>query len=345
MAEGKRVLVTGVSGFVGGHVAKLAAERGYKVRGTVRNLSNEPWLKELVPNIELVCLDLVSSSADEWNKAAEGCDCACHVASPFPIAKPSDEMELITPAVEGTKKVLAACHAAGMKRVVITSSIVAVNGQTKEQRSTFSADDWSVLDRCEAYAKSKTMAERAAREYAKEVGMEIASVNPSYIQGPMLHSKDASSAALMRRLMEGDMPAVPPVGMNVCDVRDIALAHLLALEKPDAAGGRFIVDSGAILMTDIAKVAKDKFPAWSVPSMQAPYFVMWVMSCWDKEIAAILGMWKKRTEYDTSPCKNVLGMELRSTETALTDMGSSLEKLAMLNLEKKKTNKVDAAKG
>eukprot|EP00416_Gambierdiscus_australes_P045831 CAMPEP_0171104388 /NCGR_PEP_ID=MMETSP0766_2-20121228/60531_1 /TAXON_ID=439317 /ORGANISM="Gambierdiscus australes, Strain CAWD 149" /LENGTH=341 /DNA_ID=CAMNT_0011565007 /DNA_START=69 /DNA_END=1094 /DNA_ORIENTATION=- len=335
----QRLLVTGVSGFVGSHVAVAATERGYLVRGTVRSMDFRAKLEELVPNIELVEVDLVKSSQEEWVEAVRGCDGVCHVASPFPVKKPQSEDELIQPAVEGTKKVLAACHAAGIKRVVVTSSSAAIgygHEGTNPPKTSFTAEDWSITENCPAYQKSKTLAERAARDYATEVGLELVTINPTYIQGPLLHQKDASSCIMVRRLLEGNPPMVPPLGMNICDVRDVAMAHLLALEKPDVAGGRFIVDSGPKLMTDVGKILGPKFPLWSVPTWEAPYILISLISWFDDEIAAVLPRWRDCTLYDAEPTKQALGMELRSIETAVTDMATSMEKLGMLNMQKKK---------
>lgn len=320
------VLVSGVSGFVGLHVALAAQQAGYRVRGTVRSKhSCEEALTKICPGLELVELDLVESSIADWVRVARGCDHACHVASPFPIAEPKDEAELITPAVEGTKTVLAACKQAGLRRVVVTSSVASISegyGDDKD-RTNFSADDWSVVDKCGAYAKSKTLAERAARDFARENGIEVATVNPSYIQGPLLQGRHSSSTTMAQRFLAGDMPAVPRIGMNFCDVRDVAEAHIRALTAPEA-GGRYIVDSGSFLMTDVSKLLKQKFPAQPVPTFPAPWFFMKLYSFFDKEVKSIMGQWDRKITFDTAMTAELLQRPLRSVDQAIVDMAQSI---------------------
>lgn len=265
-------LVTGVSGFVGLHVAKAALAAGFKVRGTVRSIDrHRASILAAAPGIELRELDLVGATDAAWAEAAAGCAVCCHVASPFPVVTPKDEQELIVPAVDGTKKVLAACKAAGIRRVVVTSSIAAVSsGLGSTGRTEFSAADWSDVEGCEAYPKSKTLAERAARSYGAEHELEVSTVNPSYVQGPVLQARENSSTKMCLRMLAGDMPAVPAIGMNICDVRDVADAHVAALDPAVPAGGRFIVDSGPVLMTEVAKTLASEFPNYPVKTRAAP---------------------------------------------------------------------------
>ena len=161
------VLVTGCSGFVGLHVCSALRAAGYSVRATTRNVEKHASAVEAVaPGTSLVQIDLVGATAAEWEAAAAGCALCCHVASPFPVAAPKDESELIVPAVEGTHKVLAACKAVGVRRVVVTSSVAAVSSGLEGDE--FSAADWSDVSKCGPYPKSKTLAEKAARDYSEE---------------------------------------------------------------------------------------------------------------------------------------------------------------------------------
>src|SRR6266536_1841165 len=132
-----QVLVTGASGYVAGHVIADLRSHGYGVRGTARKAADG-----------LVAADLTRDEG--WAEAVEGCDYVMHVASPFPSHTPKSDDELIRPAVDGTLRVLRAAADAGVKRVVLTSSIAAVtSGHTQEKTRT--EEDWSVVERSPAY--------------------------------------------------------------------------------------------------------------------------------------------------------------------------------------------------
>jgi len=133
------VLITGVSGYIGLHCAQQLLEEGFKVRGSVRNAAKEKEVRETlsatsvdITNLSIVELDLTSGASDKgWDAAAAGCDYLMHVASPFTLANPKHEDEMIVPAVEGTKRALRVAKNAGVKRVVLTSSTLAMMGSMK----------------------------------------------------------------------------------------------------------------------------------------------------------------------------------------------------------------------
>ena len=169
------VLVTGASGFVAGHAClALLASGKFRVRGTVRSLSNTPALAHLrthdqLQKVELVEADLLGDKG--WDEAMRGVSFLMHVASPFPIGK-VEPGSLVKPAVEGTERVLRAAAAGGVKRVVLTSSVAAISsGRAPDDNveKTFTEADWSNAERADEYPKSKTLAERRAWELAAEV--------------------------------------------------------------------------------------------------------------------------------------------------------------------------------
>jgi nucleoside-diphosphate-sugar epimerase len=171
---------------------------------------------------------------EKWNAAVAGCTYVQHIASPFPLKSPSNEQELIKPAVQGTLAVLKACASAGgsVKRIVLTSSIVSVafgrdrewtvavddENTVKEKGHVFTEEDWTDVDHSEAYAKSKTLAERAAWDFVKNLAenkFELAVINPGYIQGPFLLPYIASSGEVVKSILNKDMPGVPHCYLNV----------------------------------------------------------------------------------------------------------------------------------
>ncbi len=165
-----RVLLTGVSGFLGGHVASALLAAGYQVRGSVRNLTKANKARETltkagadVGRLEFVALDLLKD--DGWDAAAQGCRFLLHTASPFVIAMPADKMELIRPATEGTERALNAGLKAGVERIVLTSSMAAIAyGHDRSRTAPFTAADWTDLAGrgCNAYIEFEDP-RRAAR--------------------------------------------------------------------------------------------------------------------------------------------------------------------------------------
>ena len=300
MAE--TVLVTGVSGFIGAHVAKSALAAGFAVKGTVRSDAWNARLEAaLAPSgrIEIVALDLLASTEEEFAAALRGCRYLAHVASPFPGGSVSDEQ--MAAAVDGTAKILRAAKAAGVERVVLTSSVAAVSNtwptagagagagagaavaHGKSEGDPFVPADWSVLEgMSSSYAESKTRAEQGARALAEELGLELITVHPSFVQGAMLlpRAESTTSASLCKRVLEGAMPAVPPVGMNTCSVADVADTHVAALRAPAAVvGARLIVASGNILLTDLATRIAAAHPDWPVKTRRLPWFAAKLYRC------------------------------------------------------------------
>ena len=243
-----KVLITGASGYLGGWCVVGALERGYDVRASVRNASREQELRAMIEfergssdGMSIVEADL--NSDDGWEQAVSGCDYVLHVASPFPTSQPKDPNELIVPAREGTLRVLRAGLAAGVRRVVVTSSVAAVRnfaGPLPDRPIT--EQDWTDPDLpgLSPYSRSKTIAERAAWDLAREQGAteRLAVVNPSAILGPVMNAHRSSSLQLVERLLAG-MPGMPRLSFSVVDVRDVAELHLLAMSSPRAPASGF----------------------------------------------------------------------------------------------------------
>ncbi|WP_445170022.1 NAD-dependent epimerase/dehydratase family protein [Mycolicibacterium sp. Dal123E01] len=225
MSDPTRVLVTGGSGFVAGHLIVRLLADGYLVRTTVRNIEREKAIQRTlvragadVDRLQVVAADL--NSDDGWAAAAADCTFVQHVASPFPARQPANEDDIIVPAREGTLRVLRAAAAAGVRRVVITSSFAAVGYSPKPSGTPYDETDWTdTSGAVSPYVKSKTLAERAAWEFAAQPGRpELAVVNPVGVFGPLLddnmstsvrHRRPAAwqaAAAASRRIRGGRRP-------------------------------------------------------------------------------------------------------------------------------------------
>ncbi|OQV22886.1 putative uncharacterized oxidoreductase [Hypsibius exemplaris] len=334
------VLVTGASGFIASHCIRLLLEEGYKVRGTVRSLSDAKKvapLYQLTPrakdNLQLIEADLVDP--ESWPAAVEGCTFVLHVASPFPGAMPADEQVLIKPAVEGTLNVLRACAAAEprtVKRVVLTSSVAAVAGQdVPDYTKSYSEQDWTDLTgTVAAYQKSKTLAEQAAWKFLEELPdsskLELAAINPSYVMGPICHGSVGTSQELIGRLMRREVPALPHIGMEMCDVRDVALAHVRAMTLPDANGQRFIINTGGMWFRDVALVLEREFKhqGYNIPTMMAPKLFVSIAACFDKTLHSVMPRWGKQLTFDNTKMRNILKIEPTSREETVIEMAHSM---------------------
>jgi len=324
----QRVLVTGISGYIGQHVAAQLLKSGYEVMGTVRSLSKSVAPKEAlaavapVDKLSFVEADLLTDSG--WDAAMAGCDHVMHLASPFFVAVPKDESVLIKPAVEGTKRVLAAAKKAGVKRVVLTSSIVAMT--SGRPSGHYGTDTWSDLTaNIGAYAKSKTLAEKAAWEMVKDQSMELVTINPGFVLGPPLGSVgDGQSVAMISDFISGKFPMIPDIAMGMIDVRDVAQLHVAALESPEAAGKRFIAASEEpIAMAHLANVLK-KAGYSKVPSRKAPNFAIKLMALFDREVKGLAPQLGIRISYDNHETYDILKWEPTSLDTTVVEMARSI---------------------
>jgi len=344
------VLVTGVSGYVGAHVAQQLLLHGYHVRGTIRSISEEKVnkLKKQItegllathtnlPNLEFVEADLLKE--DVWPQAVSGCQYVCHVASPFPLMIPSDPDTLIKPAVDGTLFVLkAASNDGNVKRVVLTSSLAAIHDVKtftgkQDPDKLYNEDDWVDENKVEAYSRSKILAERAAHKFIEELPqedgkkkLELVVINPSYVLGPMLTDSLSTSVLGIKRLLDKSVPAVPKFNMAICDVRDVALAHVKALESPEHVGKRYLIVTESRWMKDIAKMMHKEFKplGFFVPTMTVPSTLVWLGSFVDKSTAMLVPRLDKEFKLDNRRMIEELKITPTDVEKTIIDTCHSL---------------------
>src|SRR3954468_10925546 len=276
------VLVTGGTGFLGGWCVAELLRRGHRVRTTVRNAAREPAVRTTVERagvdagdrLTVVAADLSDDTG--WADAVAGCTHVLHVASPFPPEHPKDPDELIVPAREGALRVIDASLAAGVQRIVMTSSVAAVrHGRPPSEDKPYNEDDWTDGDdtRRTPYVRSKTIAERAAWDHVSAAGAEnrLATVNPGAIIGPVLNEDHSFSLQSVQRLLDG-MPAIPRLGFTFVDVRDVADLHIRALTDPAAGGQRFLATDEFLWVADVAAILRERLGerAAKVPTRVAP---------------------------------------------------------------------------
>ncbi len=307
-----RVLLTGISGFLGGHVALQLLNAGYTVRGSVRNLSKADKVRDTmrkagadITKLEFVALDLMSDTG--WTEAASGCRYVQHTASPFVLKIPADKMELIGPAVEGTERALNAANAAGAERIVLTSSMAAIAYVHDKTRSTpFTASDWTDLQGrgVNPYQESKTLAERRAWDIMDAAGRRdaLAVINPGGIFGPLLD--------------EDSVTAANPV-MNMTRVSG-------AMTAPGAGGQRFPMGERTIFFCDAARILRERYPDHRVPRITMPDWAVRLYGLFDQDVRDNLGELGLAKQLDSSAVVALLGRRLTPIPESIVATADSL---------------------
>lgn len=273
---------------------------------------------------------------DGWREAVAGCDYVLHVASPLSTSVPKDENEMIVPARDGTLRVLRAARDAGVRRVVVTSSLGAIGYGHPPRDQPFDETDWTNLEGSDVqpYIKSKTLAERAAWDFiAREGGgLELSVVNPAGIFGPVLGPDFSGSIEIVKSLL-GAMPAVPRVYFGVVDVRDVADLHLRAMTAPEAKGERFVAVSGETMsILDISKVLRRELgpQARRVPRLQAPDWLVRLAASRIPLLQAVVPMLGRVRHSTSAKAKSVLGWRPRSNDEAILATAESLIRLGLV---------------
>ena len=332
---GGTVLVTGGSGFLGGWCIVELMRRGYDVRTTIRDRTRETEIRKALAEqvdggdrLSVLVADLAAD--DGWEEAAAGCDYVLHVASPFPPRQPKDPDELIVPAREGTLRVLEAALRAGAKRIVVTSSTVAVAnaGGTREGKR-FTEEDWTnpANPDLTPYGRSKTIAEQAAWELVRARGEadRLSVVNPSAILGPVFYGDSSYSLQVIERMLNG-MPGLPRLGFSFVDARDVADLQIRAMGAPEAAGERFVAAGPFLWLSEVAEILRDRLgPAGAkIPTRQVPNFAVRAMARFDPGLRSVVGDLGRRREFSFEKAKTRLGWSPRPIEETVVDTAESL---------------------
>ena len=335
------VLVTGGSGFIGSHSILQLLAAGHRVRTTVRRLQREGEVRAMLKEGGAEPGDRVSFAAADlendagWAEAAAGCDYVLHVASPFPPGVPKHEDELIVPAREGALRVLRASRDTGIKRVVLTSSFAAIGYGHEPQTTPFNETNWTNIQvDTAAYVKSKALAERAAWDFIANEGggLELSVVNPVAVFGPVLGPDFSPSVLLLRRLMDGSVPACPRLYFGVVDVRDVADLHIRAMTHPAAKGERFLAVAGDCMsILDMAKVLRQRMGASAakVPRFQLPDWLVRIAAIRNSAVKQILPELGKIKHSSNEKARRVLGWTPRSNEACIVACAESLVRLGI----------------
>ena len=331
----KKVLLTGISGYIGNHCAAELLKQGYRVRGSLRNLSKSEQVLQAIrtevdpaDKVEFCQLDLLKDAG--WDDAMQGIDFVLHVASPFINKEPKDENLYIKPAVEGTLRALKAAKKANVKRVVVTSSMVSML-ENADKSIKIDPNSWTNVQakNVSAYAKSKTLAEKSAWDFINnqtgEHAMELTVVNPGPVFGPTLSGNlSGASLGLFTQMMTGKMPLLPQAAINMSDVRDIAKIHVLALENESAAGKRFIVTTpNPYKFQEMAAILQSNgYP--KVSTRLAPNFLLRFLGNFDREARSMRAFIGKTYHGDISSTVKTFNWQPIDFEKTVVDTAKSI---------------------
>lgn len=334
------VLVSGGSGYIAGFLIKQLLAEGWTVHATVRNLAREAALRPLLggtpETLRFFAADLTADAG--WAEAMAGCSHVAHVASPFSTNAPKHEDELIVPAREGVLRALRFAKAAGVTRFVQTSSVAAIAYGHGKGVHHLTEADWTDVNGGDVYAyvKSKTIAERAARDWmAREGGdMEFVSVNPAAVLGPVWTADFSASIEVVRQLLGGLLPGCPDLGFGIVDVRDVADLHVRALNAPGIAGERFIAAGPFLKLIDVARILKTAMPeqARKVPTRRLPDWLVRVSALFNPMIRQIVGELGNVRDASSAHALAVLGWQTRPVEQSIVDCAHSLIELGVVKV-------------
>lgn len=326
----KSILVTGVSGYLGLHVAKVLLERGYNVRGTIRNHGKEAAVRQaLTFSPDLLSLAICDLTSDDgWGEAFYEVDALIHVASPFILREPKDEQEYLRPAVEGTLRVMRFARDAGVEKAVATSTYLTMAGHMFS--GTFGSDKHTPVNdpSINSYIRSKVAAEEALWKFValEAPDMSVATIHPGAILGPPLGSGlEGTSVSTIRSMVSGSIPGIPPLAAPMVDVRDAALAHVAAMESPSVNGQRFAVcHPEPITYLEIAKILRAAGYS-KVPTREIPQWLIKALAPINRELRSMKAFLGKSVSADTSNSRHILQLSLRPIEQTVLETATALQ--------------------
>lgn len=332
----EQVLVTGISGFIAKHVALRLLQNGNKVRGTIRSSVRADEVRRALQahggdTAELGFVEADLGSDSGWAEAVKDCAYVQHVASPFPMKQPRDRESLVPEARQGALRVLEAARAADVKRIVFTSSMVAMMYRAnRPENMTVTETDWTDPDweKLSAYIVSKTRAEKAVWEWADKHDWKqrLSVVNPGFVLGPALDNRTGTSLDVIKMFMKGAYPALPPAQYPVVDVRDLAELHVRAMTAEDTGGRRLIGAADTLSMREMGQILRNAFPDYAkkIPVRTLPGFMVGILSFFDRALKSVIPDIGVRPVADNGYVKKLTGISFRAAEEAVKAAGQCL---------------------
>mgnify|MGYP001488882997 FL=1 len=333
----EKVLVTGATGYIGLHCVQQLLNQGYAVNGSVRSPERKEEVFEALQkhntpteNLNLFTLNLTED--DGWDEGMEGCDYLLHVASPIALENHNEDF-FVKPAVAGVKRAFKYAKKHNVKKVVLTSSVAAIF-DTLEEKTDYDETDWSDPENpsISHYAKSKTLAEKAAWDFVdnEDNPFELAVINPALVIGPSLSGDLGESNKAIAMVTTGKMPVAVPLQFGYVDVRDVAAAHLLAMQNSNSNGERFALAEKDLWYKDVAKVLRDNgFD--KAPTFNVPVWLAKILANFSKELKVTLPyLGRVRSVKNTSKAKDILGWNPRPAEESIIDIAEQIKEMGLI---------------
>ena len=333
----EKVLVTGATGYIGLHCVQQLLNQGYAVNGSVRSPERKEEVFEALQkhntpteNLNLFTLNLTED--DGWDEGMEGCDYLLHVASPIALENHNEDF-FVKPAVAGVKRAFKYAKKHNVKKVVLTSSVAAIF-DTLEEKTDYDETDWSDPENpsISHYAKSKTLAEKAAWDFVdnEDNPFEFAVINPALVIGPSLSGDLGESNKAIAMVTTGKMPVAVPLQFGYVDVRDVAAAHLLAMQNSNSNGERFALAEKDLWYKDVAKVLRDNgFD--KAPTFNVPVWLAKILANFSKELKVTLPyLGRVRSVKNTSKAKDILGWNPRPAEESIIDIAEQIKEMGLI---------------
>ncbi len=338
----KKIFISGGSGYLALHCIKLAIEKGYQVKTSIRDVAKKEEvlnsLKEYLKNpddLEFCILDLLKDKG--WNESMIDCDFLIHTASPFPFKQPKNDQDLIKPAVEGTLRALNAAKKANIKRVIITSSVASIAFGHNKKDITVSHDDWTNTNSpkgVDAYIKSKTFAEKAAWDFVNKVensSIKLTTIHPSGIFGaPVGNNISGTSMNFIEQFITGKIPACPNITFGFISVKDVAKLHIESLSNSKSENKRIICShSEPLEMFELAKFLRES-GFNKAPSKKLPDFVVKMLGLINSDMKSMKTYLGVRTIFDTSQTKEIFDWNPIPIKQTIEESGKAVKKILEL---------------
>ena len=333
----EKVLVTGATGFIGLHCIKQLLDRGYSVNGTLRSQDRQAEVVDSLernntPTRHLSLFEVDLNRDSGWDSAIRDCNYVLHVASPF-VLTDEDEDFFVKPAVEGVQRALKFSKKHNVKKVILTSSFAAIHETLNDRQESFDEEDWSNPNKpgISFYAKSKTMAELAAWEFMEmeNPDFSLTVINPVLVMGPSLSKDVGTSNSLVKNMINGSVPGTPKIHIGIVDVRDVASAHILAMESSAADGERIIVSEKELWVHEVAAILRDA-GFNKTPKVVFPKWLMKIVALFRKDLALMIPMIGKRRDVSSSKARELLGWKPMKAELSIIDTAQQLKDFDLL---------------
>jgi len=332
----EKVLVTGATGYIGLHCIHQLLNQGYAVNGSVRSPDRKDEIIDALKghNTSTEHLNIYTMNLTEdagWDEGMAGCDYLLHVASPISLER-TDEDYFVKPAIDGVNRALSFAKKHGVKKVVLTSSVAAIF-DTMEKKDIYDESDWSDPDNphISAYSKSKTLAERAAWDFLKRENypFELAVINPALVVGASISGDIGESNKAVAMVAGGKMPVAVPLMFGYVDVRDVAAAHVLAMQTPASNGERFALVEKDLWYKDVAKILRDNGFS-KAPTFGVPVWLAKILANFNKELKLTLPYLGRKRSIKNTKAKEILGWNPRPAEESIIDIANQMQDLGML---------------